>query len=106
MKPDWKNKFSLPLLSREMIQQSGRRSLYFTRTLLIVSMILWIWLAISPAVNTSNFNLNSMRQLGKGRELLHSLINVLYIGIYILVPILSCGSIAQEKRTILCPSCS
>ena len=38
-----RNRFSLPLLARELTQQAGRKSVYAARTALLLGMILWIW---------------------------------------------------------------
>ncbi|QDU78784.1 ABC-2 family transporter protein [Polystyrenella longa] len=93
-----RNRFSLPLLARDLTQQAGRRSLYVVRTSLVIGMIIWIWLATDTLSRLGPNGLQSISNLGSGRELFQSLVWTLFIGIYIFVPILSCGSIAQEKE--------
>ncbi|MAT14204.1 MAG: hypothetical protein CMJ46_02930 [Planctomyces sp.] len=91
-----RNRFSLPLLARELTQQAGRKSLYAARTALVLGMILWIWLAAGSRF--SQDSTLSINNLGIGRSLLRELVNVLFIGVYVLVPLLTSGSIAREKE--------
>ncbi|MCA9039113.1 MAG: ABC transporter permease subunit [Planctomycetaceae bacterium] len=93
-----RNRFSLPLLARDLTQQAGRRSMYILRTILIIGMIAWVWLATNSVNNLGGRTASSLQSLGSGRWLFQDLVGTLFIGIYILVPILSCGSIAQEKE--------
>ncbi len=90
--PGWP---SLPLLSKELIEQSNRRRTFVLRTayavLLYVSLM---WTLVAE----SGWNSNSLAMLGRGRELFDMLVGFQFFAIYAFLPGLAAGVLAAEKE--------
>ena len=88
--------FGLPLLGKELIEQSARRRTYVLRTiyaLLFFGFALFIfWGQVYSHVETP-FEL-----LGQGRELFMILMMLQVMGVLLFTPALTCGSISSEKE--------
>lgn len=86
----------LPLLTKELLEQSARRRTYVIRTvyavLLFFFCILIFWGEIYDEAR-SPFDL-----LGKGREMFGVLMGLQTAGILLFTPALTCGAITAEKE--------
>ncbi|MBS0203194.1 MAG: hypothetical protein JSS49_09875 [Planctomycetes bacterium] len=88
--------FRLPLLAKDLIEQSARRRTYALRVvyaLLLYGSALWVYgdvLGGGAGAGVAN--------LGRGRMLFQSLIKVQFAAIIVLLPALCCGAITSEKE--------
>lgn len=87
--------FSLPLFSKELIEQSNRRRTFVIRTayaLLFYFFMFWmLW-------DELGWNSNSLAMLGRGRELFTTLRTIQFFAIYAFLPGLACGVLTAEKE--------
>lgn len=89
-------KISLPLLTKDLIEQSSRPRTYWLRILYAVVLYgsaLWIYGDVAGAGSSAGVS-----TLGHGRELFVALIGVQLAAVVILLPALSCGAITTEKE--------
>ncbi len=92
----WLSRLSLPLLLKELIEQSARRRLFVTRVLYALFlffsaatfMLPMIFLQLATPIGF----------LGIGRQLLQMLIWLQFLGLYLFLPALACGVITTEKE--------
>lgn len=88
--------FGLPLLAKELIEQSARRRTYVIRSvyaILFFSFAMMIfWGSIYSEVSTP-FDL-----LGRGREMFMTLMVLQIFGVALFTPALTCGTISSEKE--------
>ena len=86
----------LPLLSKELIEQSARRRTYIIRTVYAVLFfgfaLMIFWGEIYDNVDTP-FEL-----LGQGREMFMILVVLQIFGVALFTPALTCGTISSEKE--------
>ncbi len=83
---------NLPLLSKELIEQSVRRRTYILRSVYALVLITGF------ALIQSQYKNQSMGMLGSGRELFEALIIGQSLAIMVIMPALSAGSIIHEKE--------
>ena len=89
-------KFGLPLLAKELIEQSARKRTYAVRALfalVLYGTVLW---SLYRTVATSQSSGISL--LGAGRELYLSLARLEFLGIYLFLPAMTCGVLTAEKE--------
>ena len=88
--------FGLPLLAKELIEQSARKRTYVVRALfalVLYGTVLW---SLYRTVATSKSSGISL--LGAGRELYLSLARLEFLGIYLFLPAMTCGVLTAEKE--------
>ncbi len=89
-------RFSLPLFSKELIEQSNRRRTFIIRTvyagLFYVFMLWMLWSELG------GWDANSLSMLGRGRNLFETLVMMQFFAIYAFLPGLTCGALAGEKE--------
>jgi ABC-type transport system involved in multi-copper enzyme maturation permease subunit len=88
--------FGLPLLTKELIEQSARRRTYVIRTvyaLVLYGTTLWIFQRqLSSGVG------NGFSILGQGHTLFAALASLEFWGIYLFLPAMTCGVLTAEKE--------
>lgn len=88
--------FGLPLLAKELIEQSARKRTYIIRS---VYAILFFGFALMIFWGSIFSNINSPYELlGKGREMFQTLLILQIFGVAIFTPALTCGIISSEKE--------
>ena len=88
--------WGLPLLMKELAEQSARRRTYVIRTLyatLLFAFATFIfWASVYREINSP------FEVLGRGREMFLSVIFLQIGGIYLFMPAITCGVITSEKE--------
>lgn len=92
------SRFGLPLLTREMLQRAQRRSTYIVRMAAAAGLTAIAMVVLPEQWWRRGQYQNAFAFLGGGRELLEAVVNTLFIGIYGLLPLLSCGAITEERE--------
>ncbi len=91
-----RQRFGLPLLSKELIEQSARRRTYIVRSLYAVLFfgfaLMIFWGTVYSDVETP-FEL-----MGRGREMFTILMSLQIFGVCLFTPALTCGGITSEKE--------
>ncbi len=88
--------FGLPLLAKELIEQSARRRTYIIRS---VYAILFFGFALMIFWGSIFSDINSPYELlGKGREMFSTLLVLQIFGVALFTPALTCGIISSEKE--------
>lgn len=86
----------LPLLAKELTEQSARRRTYIIRVVYAVALYgftLWaFWNQLG------SWNSNSFTILGRGRELFEALAWLQFCGLYLFLPAMACGVLTTEKE--------
>jgi ABC-type transport system involved in multi-copper enzyme maturation permease subunit len=90
------SRFGLPLLTKELIEQSARRRTYVIRV--VYAMVLF-FIAFLVFYETLDVGARSpLAVLGSGRRLFSWLAGLGYAGIYLFMPAITCSVISQEKE--------
>ncbi len=90
------SRFSLPLLLKELIEQSARRRLFVTR---VVYALVLFFLAAAFMLPMIYQQLGTpIGFLGIGRHLFQTLLMLQFLGIYLFLPALASGVITIEKE--------
>lgn len=90
------SQFGLPLLTKELIEQSARKKTYIIRTIYAVVLYgfaLWIFYRQLGAWNATGFTI-----LGRGKDLYDALAKLEFIGIFLFLPAMTCGVLTAEKE--------
>ena len=86
----------LPLLAKELTEQSARRRTYVIRVVYAVALYgftLWaFWNQLG------SWNSNSFAILGRGRELFEAIAGLQFTGLYLFLPAMTCGVLTSEKE--------
>ena len=86
----------LPLLAKELTEQSARRRTYVIRVVYAVALYgftLWtFWNQLG------SWNSNSFAILGRGRELFEAIAGLQFAGLYLFLPAMTCGVLTSEKE--------
>ncbi len=88
--------FGLPLLTKDLIEQSARRRTYVLRVVyaaVLYGSALWVYGDIAGGGAQS-----SVANLGRGREMFMMLNQVQVLAIIVLLPAICCGAITSEKE--------
>ena len=88
--------FSLPLLTKELIEQAHSKRTYILRVvyaMVLYGLALWQYNDISGGGAAAGFV-----NLGRGREFFQLLVNVQTWAILLLVPAITCGALTVEKE--------
>jgi ABC-type transport system involved in multi-copper enzyme maturation permease subunit len=89
--------FGLPLLMRELSDQSGRARHYVLRVLFATGLLTIGFLYLCELVSNGS-NMGSITTLGNGPALFNWIVFLEAIGIVVFLPALTCGAIAGEKE--------
>lgn len=88
--------FGLPLLAKELIEQSARKRTYVIRSIYAILFfgfaLMIFWGSIYDSINTP------YELLGKGREMFTILMVLQIFGVALFTPALTCGTISSEKE--------
>ncbi|WP_373652459.1 hypothetical protein [Schlesneria sp. DSM 10557] len=87
-------KLDLPLLTKELIEQSARKRTYILRALfalLLYGMTIWIF-------QRQQGGWNGLNILGEGRKIFISLGFLQFVAIYLFLPAMTCGVLTAEKE--------
>ena len=86
----------LPLLAKELTEQSARRRTYVIRVVYAAALYgftLWaFWNQLG------SWTSNSFAMIGKGRELFEALAYLQFAGLYLFLPAMTCGVLTSEKE--------
>ena len=87
--------FSLPLLAKELIERAARRRTYVMRVVFALGLYAFFW-----GENRHRFlaATSPLAMLGQGERMFESLVEMLFVGIYLAVPAMLCGVVSQEKE--------
>ncbi|TWT57469.1 ABC-2 family transporter protein [Thalassoglobus neptunius] len=86
----------LPLLAKEMIEQSARKRTYVVRSVYAILLFGFATLIFSGQIYDRVTS--PMQLLGKGREMFFILTMLQIVGIALFTPALTCGAITTEKE--------
>lgn len=88
--------FGLPLLAKELIEQSARRRTYVIRTIYAILLfgfaLMIFWGSIYSRIS------NPFELLGQGRQMFAILMVLQITGVALFTPALTCGTISMEKE--------
>src|SRR5690242_20647700 len=87
---------SLPLFSKELIEQSNRRRTFVIRTL--YAALTYAFLMFILWERLGGWSSNSLSLMGRGREMFESLVWLQFFAIYAFLPGLACGVLTAEKE--------
>lgn len=90
------SRLALPLLTKELIEQSARKRTYVIRVLYAVMLFFIAFLNFYDKIQTGAAN--PLAVLGSGRELFLVLVATGFGGIYLFMPAITCSVISQEKE--------
>lgn len=88
--------FSLPLLTKELIELSARKSTFIFRTVFAVSLIFFSAMFVTPEVYGRT--LTPANILGTGKRSFNAIINMAFCGILLFMPATACSVISIEKE--------
>jgi len=89
-------RLGLPLLTKELIEQSARKRTYILRVVYAIALYgitLWIFQR-----QLGSWNATGLSVLGHGRHLFISLAWFEFAGIYLFLPAMTCGVLTTEKE--------
>lgn len=91
-----RHRWGLPLLAKELIEQSARRRTYAIRTLYAVLLfafaLLIFWASVYQEVTSP------LDVLGRGREIFMAVVMLQVGGVFLFMPAITCGVITAEKE--------
>jgi hypothetical protein len=87
---------SLPLLQRELLEQSARRRTYVIRVVYAMLFFIGCLSIILPAMSRTGSS--PLGILGAGRHIFRSIVGFQFAGIYLFIPALTCGVLTIEKE--------
>src|SRR5262249_48509229 len=91
-----KFRFGLPLLAKELIEQSTRKRTYVVRVVYAMLLFTAAWLLFYDVVQVGTTS--PLANLGSGRRMFEVLMKLQFAGIYLVMPAVTCGVIAHEKE--------
>lgn len=92
----WNESYGLPLLAKELIEQSARKRTYLVRS--VYAMMFFGFTLMLFWGEFYNDATNPLELLGKGREMFNVLIGIQIFGVALFTPALTCGTITSEKE--------
>lgn len=90
------SQFSLPLLLKELIEQSAKRRLFVTRVAFALFLFVTAAMFVVPTIYVQQRTAIGM--LGVGRQVMTMLLMIQFMGIYLFLPALASGVITVEKE--------
>lgn len=94
--PAWRIRVGLPLLGKELLEQAARRRTYVVRVAYAVLLFTAACLFFAEELRIASSS--PMSALGRGRQMFEAIVGLQFAGIYLFMPALTCGVIAQEKE--------
>jgi ABC-type transport system involved in multi-copper enzyme maturation permease subunit len=88
--------FGLPLLAKELIEQSARRRTYIVRVVYASLLFFTAFLIFYQKLRIGTTS--PIAVLGKGKDLFMGLVALQFAGIYFFMPAMTCGVVTQEKE--------
>jgi ABC-type transport system involved in multi-copper enzyme maturation permease subunit len=89
-------RWGLPLLSKELAEQSGRKRTYVIRTLYACLLagfaLLMFWAEVYHEISSP------FEVLGQGREMFMVILALQFAGVYLFMPAITCAVITSEKE--------
>jgi ABC-type transport system involved in multi-copper enzyme maturation permease subunit len=95
------SKFGLPLLAKELIEQSARKRTYVIRVVYASLLFLVAFLYFYDSLRVGATS--PLAVLGQGGELFDMLVVLQFIGIYLFMPAITCGVLTLEKERASLP---
>jgi ABC-type transport system involved in multi-copper enzyme maturation permease subunit len=89
-------RFDLPLLGKELLEQAARKRTYIVRVLYAALLFGGSFLLFHDTLRTNAAG--ALAVLGKGKELLTTLVWLQFAGVCLFTPALTCGVLTQEKE--------
>ena len=86
----------LPLLSKELVEQSSRRRTYIVRVVYAVLLFIASFFTFYDVLN--NLQANQFGALGHGKSMFEFLVAIQFFGIYLFMPAIACGVLTAEKE--------
>jgi len=86
----------LPLLAKELLEQSARKRTYIVRTAYACLSFSAAWLLFYDLLHINAKNPQAL--LGSGRQMFETLMKLQFAGIYLIMPAVTCGVLAHEKE--------
>jgi hypothetical protein len=90
------SRFALPLLTKDLIEQSARRKLFVIRVVYVLLLIVMASVFVLPIIQNRSFT--PLGLLGVGEQIFVVLVSLQFAGIYLLLPGLCAGMITVEKE--------
>lgn len=87
--------FGLPLLLKELLEQSARRRTYLTR--MAYAGLLFL-ICLSSLISSLPSGANPLNHLGFGLKIYRELVTWQFAGIYVFLPAMVCGALTVEKE--------
>ena len=88
--------FGLPLLAKELTEQSSRKRTYVIRSVYAAILFALCYLVFFAAMQS--FASSPLSILGKGQDLIAWIVGIQFAGVYLFMPAMTCGVITQEKE--------
>lgn len=88
--------FGLPLLAKELLEQSARKRTYVVRTVYACLSFVTAWLLFYDVLRFGAGTPQAL--LGSGRQMFEWLMKIQFAGIYLIMPAVTCGVLAHEKE--------
>ncbi|MBC8113023.1 MAG: ABC transporter permease subunit [Candidatus Saccharimonas sp.] len=86
----------LPLLAKELTEQSARRRTYVIRVLYAAALYgFTLWASWNQL---GSWNSNAFSVLGKGRDFFEAIAGLQFAGLYLFLPAMTCGVLTSEKE--------
>ena len=92
------SRLSLPLLMKELIEQSAKRRLFITRVAYALLLYVLATVMLIPMLSRQQFT--PLNMLGFGKQLYLGLVVMQFMGIYLFLPAISCGVISDRKSVV------
>lgn len=86
----------LPLLAKELVEQSARRRTYVIRVVYACLLFIAAFFAFYDVLGSSAVDLFGV--LGHGKQIFDFVVGVQFFGIYLFMPAISCGVLTAEKE--------
>lgn len=90
------SRLGLPLLAKELIEQSARKRTYVLRVLYAMFLYFLAFVFFHDILRVGAATPAAV--LGRGREMFTTLLNLQFVGIYLFMPAITCGVLTQEKE--------
>lgn len=87
---------SLPLFSKELIEQSNRRRTFVIRV--VYAVLTYLFLLFILWERMGSWNTNSLALMGRGRDLFEMIVGLQFFAIYAFLPGLACSVLTAEKE--------
>lgn len=88
--------FALPLLVKELLEQSARKRTYFLRSIYAIVLLCGYLVVHVESQTLAQFS--PFLVFGRGRAIFDGLMGVQFAGIYLVMTCITCGAVTQEKE--------